>query len=73
MANVTEIGQLPKSAVDRVCSLEKIVQKNNPESKPVFRHCNSKELVNFDKYHKKYETNTLGLDLGCINQYGLCE
>ena len=74
MCNKTEIGYLPRHAVEKACSLEKRVQEENPKTMPVFYHKDGgDDYKTFDEIKKKYDTNTLGFDLGCINHYGICE
>lgn len=71
-ANKHEIGSLPLHIVERVRKLEKDVQAQTIKTKPVFFHKGG-ELKDFAHYFNKHQYNSLGLELGCINQLGICE
>lgn len=71
-ANTLEIGLLDKDRVNKVNELEKKVQATTKNSRPVFFHKGGK-LKDFSEIHEKYKFNGLDLDLGCINQFGICE
>lgn len=71
-ANTLEIGLLDKDRVEKINQLEKKVQATTINSRPVFFHKGGK-LKNFSEIHQKYKFNGLDLDLGCINQFGICE
>ena len=71
-ANVTEIGLLDEARVNKIVELEKKVQATTTKTKPVFFHKGGK-LTDFKTVYQKYKFNSLNLDLGCINQFGICE
>lgn len=72
MANKFEIGSLSNEAVIKVNDLEKKVQATTTNTRPVFFHKGGK-LMDFKDIYAKYQYNALDFDLGCINQYGICE
>lgn len=71
-ANKLERGLLSDKVVNKVTDLEKAVQATTQKTKPVFFHKGG-ILHDFAYYHKKDKYNTLGFELGCINQLGFCE
>lgn len=71
-ANKHEVGSLPRHIAERVSALEKKVQATTTNTRPVFFHKGG-ELKDFIYYYNKHQYNPLDLDLGCINQFGICE
>ena len=71
-ANKHEVGSLPAHIVERVSKLERDVQATITKTRPVFFHKGG-ELKDFVHYFNKHQYNSLGLELGCINQLGICE
>lgn len=72
MANVHEIGTLGASTVKRIDELEKAVSKNAGDRRTFFR-TKERGTEDIKSIYKRHERNTLGFDLGCVNQFGLCE
>jgi uncharacterized protein involved in tellurium resistance len=72
MANKFEIGSLSKERALRIMNLEKRVQATTTKTKPVFFHKGG-ALKSFETVYNNYRFNGLELDLGCINQLGICE
>lgn len=70
-ANTNEIGMLDQKTVDRVTELEKTVSAKSGRY-TVFLHKGGK-LVSLGNKHRSNKYNGLGLELGCINQFGICE
>lgn len=70
---VGEIGLLTPETVLRVSNLEKNVSSSAGRDIKYFHRGKGIQQEGIEKLHKKYAYNTLDMDLGCINQYGICE
>ncbi|MDD3437478.1 MAG: phosphoadenosine phosphosulfate reductase family protein [Candidatus Gastranaerophilales bacterium] len=68
-----EIGMLSFEAVQKVKALENKVSKVTTNSKNATFFYSKGKPIPIEDIYKKNEFNSLGLDLGCINPYGLCE
>jgi len=71
-ANKTEIGLLDDTAIKKVHNLENKINENYPNKNATFFYKGTKG-IHILALVEKYKINSLGLDLGCMNQYGLCE
>ncbi len=72
-ANVLEKGLLENSAIEKIRKLEnKIGKMITKRENATFFYEKGKPLP-IDKVVDKHKYNSLEFDLGCINQYGLCE
>ena len=78
MANNLEVGLLQDFHIARIKELEARVSSAsnlNDGDKPTFFQNKSKDgrKQQIDEYARKRAYNTLGFELGCINQFGVCE
>jgi len=73
-SRVDEVGMIDQDRVDRITQLEVKVSEA-AGAKRVFWQKDAEKVnpVSFAKQHAKRKYNPLGLDLGCINQFGQCE
>lgn len=73
-SSINEIRMLDTNTLDRITLLENAVSLKSGKSNVFYyQGGNHGKLRNVKSLHRSKPYNSLGLDLGCINQFGICE